>query len=39
MSYHRDRNRLKDRPKSAQQENIDKQILCLHKLIQVGRVI
>jgi hypothetical protein len=25
------RNRVRDRPKTAQQENIDKQILCLHK--------
>lgn len=31
MSYQGSRNRLRDRPKNAQQENIDKQILCLHE--------
>lgn len=31
MSYPNRRNRTKNRSKSAQQENIDKQILCLHK--------
>ena len=31
MSYQGARNRVRDRPKSAQQQNIDKQILCLHK--------
>lgn len=31
MSYQHTRNRMRDRPKTAQQENIDKQILCLHK--------
>jgi hypothetical protein len=31
MSYQGTRNRLRNRPKNAQQENIDKQILCLHE--------
>jgi hypothetical protein len=31
MSYQGTRNRQRDRPKNAQQENIDKQILCLHE--------
>ena len=31
MAYQQSRNRVRNRPRSAQQENIDKQILCLHK--------
>lgn len=31
MSYQHTRNRVRDRPRSAQRENIDKQICCLHK--------
>lgn len=31
MSYQHTRNRVRDKPKTAQQDNIDKQILCLHK--------
>jgi hypothetical protein len=31
MSYQHTRNRVKDRPRNAQRENIDKQICCLHK--------
>jgi hypothetical protein len=31
MAYQQTRNRVRERPKTAQQENIDKQILCLHK--------
>lgn len=31
MGYQQTRNRVRDRPKTAQQESIDKQILCLHK--------
>lgn len=31
MGYQHTRSRMRDRPKTAQQENIDKQILCLHK--------
>lgn len=31
MGYQPTRNRVRDRPKTAQQENLDKQILCLHK--------
>ncbi|MFB1034830.1 MAG: hypothetical protein QMC38_05745 [Sinobacterium sp.] len=31
MSYQHTRNRMRDKPKTAQQDNIDKQILCLHK--------
>jgi hypothetical protein len=31
MSHHHTRNRMRDKPRNAQQESIDKQILCLHK--------
>jgi hypothetical protein len=31
MGYQPTRNRVRDRPQTAQQHNIDKQILCLHK--------
>lgn len=31
MGYQPTRNRARNRPKTAQQDNIDKQILCLHK--------
>jgi len=31
MGYQPTRNRVRNRPKTAQQDNIDKQILCLHK--------
>ena len=31
MSYSPTRNRVRDRTRNAQQDNIDKQILCLHK--------
>jgi len=31
MGYQHTRNRVRDRPKTAQQDNIDNQILCLHK--------
>ena len=31
MSYQHTRNRVRDRPRNAQRENIDKQICCLHK--------
>jgi hypothetical protein len=31
MSYQHTRNRMRDKPKTAQQDNINKQILCLHK--------
>jgi hypothetical protein len=31
MGYQHKQNRLRNKPKTAQQENIDKQILCLHK--------
>jgi nucleoside-triphosphatase THEP1 len=31
MSYQHTRNRVRDKHKTAQQDNIDKQILCLHK--------
>ena len=33
MSYQDSRSRRRERPKNAQQENIDRQILCLHQAI------
>ena len=31
MVYQTSRNRMRDKPQTAQQDNIDKQILCLHQ--------
>jgi|TARA_B110000240_G_C13329074_1_gene380442 hypothetical protein len=31
MDYQQPRRRIRDRPRSAQQDSLDKQILCLHK--------
>lgn len=31
MSYQQTRKRVRDKPRTAQQQNIDKQILCLHQ--------